>query len=189
MIRPSGIINFIVLACIALSAYGLTLFLDSRQPKIIVQPEAPVETVINSATLPDFEFRTPNGNTHKSTDFNGKVVILNFWASWCAPCIKEFPHFIKATQNFTDDVVFIGLSSDIDEAAMLRFLEKIDADATAKNMFIALDSENLTQKIFQTYRLPETILIDRHQIMRTKIIGADWTYEDLEKQLKDLLSE
>lgn len=186
--KPSLFINAAVLILIALAAYIATLHLENHKPDIIVQPEAPVEKVQTGQTAPDFTFSATDGKTYPLSDFKGKIIILNFWASWCPPCIKEFPHFIKAAQTFKDDIIFIGVSSDLNENAMNKFLTKIEGDLKAPNILIALDADqNITKNLFQTYRLPETILIDQNQVMRTKIIGADWTYDDLSKQIETLL--
>ncbi|MEZ5919061.1 MAG: TlpA disulfide reductase family protein [Alphaproteobacteria bacterium] len=117
-------------------------------------------------------------------DFEDKTVMLNFWATWCAPCVKEFPILIGIAEEYKDDVVFIALSSDLEQNAIDRFLAKLEKDSgisvKADNILIALDeNQAVTQKIFQTYRLPETVLIDKHQKLRQKITGADWRREDI----------
>jgi len=126
--------------------------------------------------------------------FKGKVTLVDFWASWCSPCIKEFPNFLKAAQEFNDQIVFIALSSDLDEETMTKFLKKLaqtsESPLQQDNVFIALDTDqNITQDLFQVYRLPETILIDSNQRMRSKLIGANWEYVDLIKQIDALLTK
>ena len=186
-------LNAALLIAITFFGYAMTSLLYQKKPNIITQPKAPAETLNNGAPAPDFTFTTPGGKAHKLSDFKGKLIVLNFWASWCPPCIKEFPHFVKLATDYKDDVIFIALSSDIDEAAMQKFLQKIKGEPAINldqnNIYIALDSKNVTKEIFQTYTLPETILIDKNQIMRQKIIGADWTYEDLTSMVKPLLSK
>lgn len=189
----SLLLNAALLIAITFFGYAMTSILYQQKPNIITQPRTPTEQLDNGKTAPDFTFTAADNKTHRLSDFKGKVVILNFWASWCPPCIKEFPHFIKLAAQYKDDVIFIGLSSDIDEASMQKFLQKLNANAAINldqdNIYIALDSKDVTKGTFQTYTLPETILIDKNQIMRQKIIGADWTYEDLTAMVKPLLSE
>lgn len=181
----SIIVNVAVLLIIAALGYAVTISLEHRTP-IIAQPSTPIEAVKNQQPAPDFTFTTTDGKTHSLKDFKNKIVILNFWASWCPPCIKEFPHFIKAAKEFENDVIFIGVSSDLDEAAMTKFTDKLGD--LPPNTFITLDEDqSITKDTFQTYQLPETILIDQSQIMRTKIIGADWDYETLQQHIKALI--
>lgn len=180
------LINAALLIAIAAAGYVLTGITEHTKPHIIVQPDAPVELIQPGKPLPDFSFTTPDKTTHTITDFKNKIVVLNFWASWCPPCIKEFPNFIKLAEAYPDDVVFIALSSDIDEPAMNAFLKKTGLQAQPKNILIALDTQDLTKSLFQTYKLPETILADRNLVMNTKIIGADWEYEDLASRIETL---
>lgn len=185
--RISSIINTCVLVAIAALGYLATTHFDQQTSKINIQPDAPVENITEGQAIPEFSFTATDGKTYTITDFKDKAIILNFWASWCAPCIKEIPHFIKAAQTYNDGVIFIGISSDIDEQAMKKFLKK-HVTAQEENMFFALDADSsITKNLFQTYSLPETILINKNLKMRTKIIGADWTYEDLKKQIEALL--
>lgn len=181
-------LNALILVIIALSAYSLTIYIDGRKPNIIEAPITPIKALEEQEKAPDFSFQTPDGKQHTLRDFEGKIVILNFWASWCPPCIKEFPHLLRAAEENPNDVILIALSSDLDEQSMSRFTKKLTIPKT-KNVFIALDQDQkITQGLFKTFKLPETILIDARQIPRQKIIGADWNYEDLDKQLELLQS-
>jgi len=178
--------NLILFAIIALLTYGATIYLDNQKPPVIAQPEIP-DQVLDGETVPEFSFITPNGKAHKITDFKGKIILLNFWASWCPPCVKEFPTLLELAANNQENVVLIALSSDLDEPAMNVFLKK--QSKPAKNVFIALDTDqSITQELFQTYKLPETILIDRAQNMFAKILGADWEISDMQDKI-DALSQ
>ena len=184
--KITPLINFAVLVFIGCAAYLATLYLDRQAPDIKTAPESVLKQTENNQSVPNFSFTGTDGKTLSIKDFQGKVSILNFWASWCTPCIKELPLFLKAANENPKDLIFIGLSSDLEKEKMIRFLKKQKFDISQKNIFFALDSENITQSLFQTFRLPETILIDKNQIMRTKIIGADWTYEELISKIKAL---
>lgn len=189
MTKPSPLLNACILVLIALAAYAITTNMDRATPDIIIAPQTPIESVETGQIAPNFAFTDSNGETHSLKDFEGKTIILNFWASWCPPCIKEFPHFLRAAKEYENDVIFIAVSSDLNSEAMNTFVNKLENDIKKPNIFITLDSDqNITKTLFQTYALPETILIDRHQIMRTKIIGADWDYSALKKQI-DLLED
>lgn len=180
------LLNLALLVLLGALSYGLTVQLDHQPPPIIMQPDAPLENVDEGQSLPDFTVKTHDGKTIRAHDFAGKVIVLNFWASWCAPCVKEFPVLLQAAADHPDEMVLIALSSDIDAASMNQFLQKQNLQIDAPNVFIALDDQdNLTQSVFQTYKLPETIIIDPQLKMRHKLIGADWDYETLATLIKD----
>ena len=186
--------NILILVIIAASAYFVTShFAQKDTPSITQVPnESAIAKEINDAdTMPQFTITDIKGKTHNTKDFKGKIIILNFWASWCAPCIKEFPNLIKAAENYPDDLIFLALSSDLDEKAINNFITKMEAQQSlsfnAKNIIIALDeNQAVTAKKFQTFKLPETYIIDREQRIQNKLIGADWNYETLTKIIDNI---
>lgn len=181
--------NVLLFAVIAGATYAATLYFDRGRPHINVQPESVIQKVESGDVAPDFSFTTPDGKTHSVRDFKGRIVILNFWASWCPPCVKEFPALLEVAARFPDDVVLIALSSDLDGAAMEAFLKKQKFEA-APNVYVALDADQaVTREIFQSFRLPETILMDRDQKMRRKIPGADWSVEEMSAAVRALTEE
>jgi thiol-disulfide isomerase/thioredoxin len=174
--------NILIFIIIAGLTYGATLYFEHRRPQIKTAPQSPIENTIENAAAPDFKFKDSAGNTHSLNGLKGQNILLNFWASWCPPCIKELPLLLRAAKE--ENVVLIAVSSDIDEESMYKFLKKQNIDIDAKSVFFTWDeNQEITQKTFQTFKLPETILIDDKGIMRKKIIGADWEYEDLIKEL------
>ena len=181
------LLNAIALISITLIGYLLTQYMYVQKPNIITQPEAPVEAIQDAKQIPDFSFKTLDGAAHNIRDYKDKIILLNFWATWCAPCVREFPNLLKTAENHPNDVVLIALSSDLDKAAITNFAEKFELDIQRPNVLISLDEDNITQSTFQTFKLPETIIIDKNQNMRKKLIGADWDIEYLEKEIKKLL--
>jgi len=182
--------NIIIIALIAALAYGLTLYFGQTHPPSTAVKTVPTGEHLKSTDqlVSTFQFTDIKGKTHSITDFKGKKIILNFWASWCTPCIKEFPMLLAAAENAPEEVILIALSSDLNEDAITNFITKMESQKgmnfDAPNILIALDeNQAITSGIFQTFKLPETILIDRNQIMRHKFIGANWTLEDLEGRL------
>lgn len=136
--------------------------------------------------LPVFSMTALNGKTYKSTDFKGKTILLNFWASWCPPCVQEFPQLLEQAAAYPDKLVLIAVSSDQDQAAIIRFLNKTDEKHSAMlkqdNVIIVPDTDGkITFDQFQTTRLPETIVAGPDQTMLTKFVGTDWTAADVKK--------
>lgn len=186
-------LNILIAVSIGILTYGATLYIDHRSaPEIPVQNTAPMSSLQTDSIVPDFSFTATDGKIRNLSDFKGRIVILNFWASWCTPCIVEFPALINVAASYDKkDVVLIALSSDHDLAAMDQFLKKLDQqegiDLSLANLLIAPDKENaITQGLFQTFRLPETFIIDGNQKLRHKLIGANWEPADLQAVIEEI---
>jgi len=190
--------NIAILLIVATITYALTLYLSDNNINTNINNvpnKSAIEKQIKGAQIiPDFTFTDINGEQKSASDFEGKIIILNFWASWCAPCIKEFPNLLDIAKTNKDTVILIALSSDLDEAAIQKFITKGKAmesfnglDFNATNIHIALDkNQQITAGKFSTFKLPETLIIDRNQNLRHKLIGADWTREDLQNIIESL---
>ena len=120
---------------------------------------------------PDF---TVQDSAHSVTlsQFRGKVVVLNFWASWCAPCIQETPALVAMQERMrSKGVVILGVSIDEDEAAYNRFLKQYGI-----NFVTVREPNQNVARIYGTSGWPETYIIDRNGIVRRKFIGpVEWT--------------
>lgn len=110
------------------------------------------------------------------SDYKGKVVLLNFWASWCAPCIAETPELVALQEKMKDQgVVIVGVSIDEDEAAYHKFLKDFKV-----NFVTVRDAAKKTPTLYGTFGWPETYVIDREGIVRRKFIGAaEWTSPEI----------
>ncbi len=189
------LINLAIIIIMGLAGYALAIHFDSQKPPAnatnTATQAASNQTIITLKTqkAPDFSFTDINGQQYALRDFKGKKVIINFWATWCAPCIHEFPQLLEIAKANPDNLVLIALSSDINDEAIRTFLTKLkkrqDIAWQAPNVLIARDEkQRITQGQFQTYRLPETYIIDKKQSLHTKIIGANWEKEELKDILK-----
>lgn len=184
--------NILIAVLIGLFGYGLTVYFNDKDPMSGVV-RAPVQVVEEpyrgENVVAGFSFTDMKGDVHHIDDFKGKVVVLNFWASWCPPCVKEFPYLLEAALANSDDVVLLAISSDFDVQAMQRFVDKLGTvHDIPSNVYIALDENTIiTRDIFGTFKLPETLIIDRNQKVVHKLVGADWEMEDLQNRIQSLL--
>jgi thiol-disulfide isomerase/thioredoxin len=177
------ILNTALFMAVALIGYGLTFYFDNgKPPSSAVDKSRPIAQ--DNKPIQPFSFTDISGQVHNIEDFRGKIVIINFWATWCAPCVVEFPALLELAAKNKDDVVLIALSSDMDENAIKVFLRK-QAKPTA-NVYIAHDREDVTLKLFGVTQLPETIIADRDLKKREKLIGAEWLSKDVQKILDSL---
>lgn len=177
--------NFIILGLFISIAVIAAFLQDLPAPE-----QKAIATTQNKQRLPapDFSFKYTDGYTYRLQDFAGRGVVLNFWASWCAPCIIEFPQMIALAKKHTE-TAFIFLSQDDDAKEITRFREKYLPEKIPDNVIIALDEGQKTARdLFQTYKLPETYLIDSHGRIADKLIGADhgWTSPGIDAKLEAL---
>jgi cytochrome c biogenesis protein CcmG, thiol:disulfide interchange protein DsbE len=116
-------------------------------------------------------------------DFSGKIVVLNFWATWCPPCVEELPTLVQLQQQFRDKgLTVIGVSVDVDADMYHRFLKEHRID-----FLTVRDPDQKTNTLYGTVKFPETYIIDRKGILRRKFIGAvDWTQPEIVSFLSQL---
>ncbi len=140
---------------------------------------------------PDFTVEDIDGRTVSLSSFRGKAVILNFWASWCAPCLIEFPQMLTLAKDHPDDVVFLFLSQDDSDEEMMRFVAKLGNTVKQPNVFIARDKDkSIAQNLYATYKLPETYLLSPAHDIGEKIIGLEmpWDSKAMREKIAALAS-
>src|SRR6516165_5629737 len=114
-------------------------------------------------TLPHYR----QGESSKLTDYRGKVVVLNFWATWCPPCVEETPGLIQLQRRIASrNGVVLGVSVDEDEAAYRKFLQDHGI-----NYPTSRDPSKKSALDYGTVMYPETYIIDRQGKIARKIIG------------------
>ena len=144
---------------------------------------APAAGAIGSR-LPDFSVRDLQGHEISSADLRGKVVLIDFWATWCQPCKKEMPGYQKLLDRYGPrGFVVIGFKFDTmqDTEDPIRFARKIGAHYP-----LAVASDDLKLKFGGIEGLPTTMLYDRSGILRHKTVGFEYT-NTVEEGLKPLL--
>jgi cytochrome c biogenesis protein CcmG, thiol:disulfide interchange protein DsbE len=134
------------------------------------------------AVAPDFTVRDDQGKTVSLDQYRGKIVVLNFWASWCTYCIEEFPSMMQLEKQ-VPNVVVLAISFDTDADAYHQYV----AENHLGNMVLALDLSQKSNLAFGTTRPPETYVIDPNGRIRRKFIGpADWSSPEIENYLRNL---
>ena len=156
----SVIASALILLAILLALSGC--YSGSRPPRI-------------GTAAPDFSVHNSD-RTVTLGQFKGQILVLNFWATYCAPCVEELPSLVQMQQHMkAKGVTVLAVSIDEDENSYRRFLR--DHNVT---LLSVRDPQQKSNSLFGTSKIPETYIIDRNGVMRRKFIGAvDWTEPEI----------
>ena len=138
-------------------------------------------TLIGSPA-PDFTVQDADRKV-ELRDLRGKIVVLNFWATWCPPCVEEMPSLVKMQEEMKSrGVVVLAVSVDDDERSYHTFLKKNNVD-----LLTVRDPQQKSNELYGTFKFPETYIIDRNGVVQRKFIGpVDWTSADIKDYLNKL---
>jgi len=190
--------NFIIMAVVALVAssggYYLAMFLSPSQEPGFTGPGPTVAETLPTRSVdellgqrrPDFTLSDTNGLAVSSSDFDGHVLLVNFWATWCTPCVEEMSMLSQLQQEYADQgVKFVGIA--LDDADQARdFAASL---AISYPILVGQADVVVTGRRFgnATGMLPFSVLIDATGIIRWTRLGA-LTRKDLQQQIQLLTS-
>ncbi|MFV0577727.1 MAG: cytochrome c biogenesis protein CcdA [Fusobacterium ulcerans] len=184
-IKISGAI-LIIIGIMTLSGFNLNILAAGQQPQnantdYVAKAEEPAKEA-KEEKLPafDFELKDQYGNTHKLSDYKGKVVFLNFWATWCPPCREEMPHIEEIYKEYgynKNDVIILGAASPAtaeNPSPQDESEEKIKAFLTKNNYTFPVVFD-VKGEIFRNYYInafPTTFMIDREGNIMGYVAGG-----------------
>jgi thiol-disulfide isomerase/thioredoxin len=173
------------------SRFGKWKLLNAPDPKFVnegstEQNDAPVDTAqdrLIGKPAPDQELLKLDGTPFRMDDYRGKVLILDFWASWCGPCLKSMPRIHQIAREHTDagvDAVFVNLEESEDRVRGL--LERLEVVPQ-----VAMDTDGSFAKQYAVQAIPQTVVIDRDGTIVRVLVGAgEQTEQELIRILSDL---
>ncbi len=140
-------------------------------------------TVAEGDLAPQFSIKTDRGREATPTNFGGKILVLNFWATWCPPCITETPSLSEFERKFRDKgVVVLAVSVDKSAQKYKRFLGRFNvAFDTYRDPEATISSE------YGTFQYPETFIIKDGRIQRKYISEQNWMSDDIGRYIQSLL--
>jgi len=150
----------------------------------VVADSAVQKIVETGDKAPNFRIVTDNGRTITRSNFGGKVLVLNFWATWCPPCIQEIPSLDAMQRKMAGDgVVVVAVSVDKNEKAYRDFLSR------ARVSFLtARDPEADVSSIYGTFKYPETYIINRDgKVVAKHISDQNWLDEGILRDIRAAL--
>lgn len=162
-----------ILAGLLFVALALVLADTLRDPVVHVGDKAP-----------DFRVVTESGKVISRSDFGGKLLVLNFWATWCPPCVQEMPSLNQFhTLLEKSGVVVLAVSVDQNEAAYKKFIERFGL-----RFPVARDATADIPASYGSYRYPETYVINAKGEVLEKFIGEEnWADPQLIERIRRLL--
>jgi thiol-disulfide isomerase/thioredoxin len=138
--------------------------------------------------VPNFSLLTINGEKFELEQLKGKVIILNFWASWCGPCVQEVPSLIKLVQHFKGEVQVLAISADSSTDDLTAFLKSFP-EMNGEYFKVIHDQDRSKMKMFDVTKLPESLILDKNQKLVKKISGSiDWANKDSFEYMNSLLN-
>lgn len=142
----------------------------------------------NSPTAADFSWMTTSGDKIKLSDFKGKVVILDFWASWCKPCQAELPFLVELFDNYKNqELMIVTVNLDEYEADKKKFLAKLNVKVPFP---IISDKDGKLPSLYQVEGMPTTLFIDKKGAIRYRHTGFKKSHrKKYEEELQTLLQE
>jgi thiol-disulfide isomerase/thioredoxin len=167
MVKNLTLAGLVIIAALIMT-FGIERFFKSDRGDFFI--------LVTDKPVPNFTFQSVDEQTYALYDFAGKTTLIHFWASWCAPCVVEFPELIELANKRHDDLVILAISTDRTPDNINQFFERHDM-IIPNNMIVVHDHDkSITEGKFSVFRLPETFIVNGQHRLQRHIIGAyaDW---------------
>jgi peroxiredoxin len=126
-------------------------------------PPAPPE---DTQLAPDFSYRDAEGNEVTLSDLRGQVVLLNFWATWCPPCVYEMPFLEAAHQQMSDNTIILAVNVGENADTVSAFLTEYDL-----TLPVILDRNGAIAQLYRAFQMPTSVIIDADGIINQYKVG------------------
>ncbi|MCB2203767.1 TlpA family protein disulfide reductase [bacterium] len=175
-----------VITAFAVVIVGILLInkLNEPEPSTMVQQAAVQNGSAGGSAAPGFSLPAVSGGSKSLSDYRGKVVMLNFWATWCGPCKREIPDFIEMQEAFRDDgfeIVGVSLDQPGEESKVAQFVSQAGI-----NYDILHGNGEIAQAYGGVRSIPTTFLLDRDGNIVSSKVGLQ-PKSAWESQIKELL--
>jgi DsbE subfamily thiol:disulfide oxidoreductase len=166
-LRGGVVVVLILLALGALYSHYASKLPANRNPEQFSKLDQ-----MEKEGVPAFELPRLEGNAlYRSSEFKGKVVVLNFWASWCNPCVEEFPSLLQLARKFPKDIQLVAISVDENRDDAIQFLKSLGG--VPATVVVLWDPQRLAANRYGVEKIPESFLIHRDGKLIRKVMGVD----------------
>jgi len=179
MNKMSRVILLVILTLVLL----VTGCSAGSEPPDRESPTAPVEGIQVGNQAPDFQLQNLDGQTVSLGNLQGKPVLINFWATWCSPCVSEMPYIQEIYEEWADKglvVVAINLGESSSKAE--EFMQSYNLSFT-----VLLDTKKDVAQKYSIQYIPTTFFIDKDGIIQDKMIGAFQNKAQIENRLSKIM--
>lgn len=159
----------------------------SRVPAAATTGGAPPPSPREGFSAPDFALETLAGDQVALSDLRGKVVLVNFWASWCPPCRAEMPAIEAVYRSHKDlglEVLAVNTTNQDDQAAAAAFVQELQLTFP-----VPLDRTGAVSASYNLRGLPSTYFIDGQGVIRTVVVGGPMSGALIQSRVEELLQE
>ncbi|MFB3915865.1 MAG: peroxiredoxin family protein [Terriglobales bacterium] len=178
--------NLLVLAVVVI-AVGVMLWTGVRKSRGggTGDPSGPLTGTVKGKLAPEFELKDLDGNTVRLSDYRGKAVLLNFWATWCPPCKEEMPWFVDLQKEYgPQGLEVLGVAmDDAGRDTIANFIQSMSV-----NYKILLGTENVADAYGGVQALPTTFCIGRDGKIVSRVFGLV-THREIEENVKTALKQ
>jgi len=148
---------------------GLAFEIDEEGEVVLRHDPNVVESPLVGKAATMFALEDFQGTRVDLADLSGRPIVLNFWASWCQPCVYEHPYLVAFSREYAGRVHFVGVVPPEDEAAAVASFQERLGGVWGPALY---DSQGRVSIAYGVFKLPETYLIDADGVIREKISGA-----------------
>ena len=171
----------------AVLSLGVLWILASRVPVAATTGGSPPPSPREGFSAPDFTLETLNGEQISLSELRGKVVLVNFWASWCPPCRAEMPAIESVYRSYKGlglEVLAVNTTNQDDVTAAAAFVQELGLSFP-----IPLDHAGAVSASYNLRGLPSSYFIDRQGIIRSVVVGGPMSEALVQSKVEDLLQE
>ena len=177
-------IQSLLLVFIIITGIGVIVFLQTKDSAVNLSGR---QVLGKGLPAPNFSLPDLDGNMVRLADYKGKVVLLNIWATWCAPCVEEMPSMEKLYQELkSEGFEILAVSIDtLGAESVLPFMKMHKL-----NFPILTDTKGTIKNLYHVTGVPESILIDKEGIIAEKMIGPrNWASPEAVQSIRNLIQE
>ncbi len=177
----------VVVVALAVAGYGFYRSNEAKLPANQSPAAFKLISEMESVGVPDFTLERLDGSKLKLSELKGKMIIVNFWASWCNPCIEEFPSMVALAGKMKGELVVVAVSADEQKSDVKTFMKLFGLPKPGFE--VVWDRDKKISDMYGVGKIPESYIVTPDFKLARKILGVEkWDSEDAIQYFKYLKS-